>query len=90
MKAFLLWQWHFLHMKTRQIRHFTFKLGKINSCIDFVSKQYRFLFVNPFLVGTNLDKKFISIYWCSRHIQLLTTTLMVSRCATISFCCSRV
>ena len=44
-------------MEALQIWHFTFQLRQINLCIYLIGQQDRFLFMNRFLIGRNLDEK---------------------------------
>ena len=44
-------------MEAVEFRHLSFQLRQVHQRIDLIRQQYRFLFVNTLLVGTDLDKK---------------------------------
>ena len=57
MEGLLLRQRNFLVVESLQVRHLAFQLGKVYLCVNLISKEHRFLFVNTSLVGCNLDEK---------------------------------
>ena len=56
-EALLRGQAHLLSVEALQVGHITTQTGQSNKGVDLIGKKNRFLFIDAFLVGTDLDEE---------------------------------